>query len=263
MKMNVQFYETIARFYDAENADMTDDLGLYDELADETGGPILDIGCGTGRVMLHLAQAGHRVVGLDHAEAMLARGSRKLDMMGDLRARVRFVHGDVLDARLDDAFKLIVVPYNGFMHFSEQAEQLAALRRFREWIAPDGRLALDLPNAGEAFATQDDGALVLERMFTEPETGHLVMQQSVSALDRTAQHLHVTWIYDKIGDGGAVHRTLAPLKLRYVFPGEMDLLLAATGWERLDVYGDYGREPFGEGSPRMIVIARPAGESPS
>ncbi len=261
MKMNVQFYETIARFYDAENADVTDDLVLYSELADEAGDPILDVGCGTGRVMLHLAQAGHRVVGLDGAEAMLARGQRKLDLMGDLRARVRFVHGDVLETHLAGDFKLIVVPYNTFMNFSEQAEQLAALRRFREWVAPDGLLALDLPNAADTAATQDDGALVLERMFTEPETGHLVMQQSVSALDRAAQHLHITWIYDEIGEGGAVQRTLAPLKLRYVFPGEMDLLLAATDWARVDFYGDYDREPFGDGSPRMIVIAQPAGDA--
>ena len=130
MKMNVQFYETIARFYDAENADVTDDLFLYSELADEAGDPILDVGCGTGRVILHLAQAGHRVVGLDNAEAMLARGQRKLDLMGDLRARVRFVHGDVLETHLAGDFNLIVVPYNTFMNFSEQAEQLAALRRF-------------------------------------------------------------------------------------------------------------------------------------
>lgn len=261
MDMNVQFYETIARFYDAENADMTDDLALYRELADDTGDPILDVGCGTGRVMLHLAQAGHRVVGLDYAQAMLARGERKLDLLGDLRTRVRFVHGDALTVQLTDVFELILVPYNGFMHFSEQTEQLAALRRFRQWIAPDGLLALDLPNAGEAFAAQDDSALILERMFTEPESGHLVMQHSVSSLDRARQHLHITWIYDEIGDGGAVHRTLAPLKLRYVFPGEMDLLLAAAGWERVDVFGDYERGPFEEGSPRMFVIARPAGSS--
>jgi len=257
MKMNVQFYETIARFYDAENADVTDDLVLYSELADEAGDPILDVGCGTGRVMLHLAQAGHRVVGLDGAEAMLARGQRKLDLMGDLRARVRFVHGDVLETHLEDEFKLIVVPYNTFMNFSEQAEQLAALRRFREWIAPDGLLALDLPNAADTAATQDDGALVLERMFTEPDTGRLVMQ-SVSALDRVTQQLHITWIYDELLDDGTVQRTLAPLVLRYILPGEMDLMLAAAGLRRVEYYGEYEQSPLVDGCSRMIVLAEKA-----
>jgi ubiquinone/menaquinone biosynthesis C-methylase UbiE len=253
--MNQQFYETIARFYDAENADMTDDLGLYSELAGETGDPILDVGCGTGRVMLHLAQQGYRVVGIDYSEAMLARGQRKLDVLRDLTPLVTFVHGDALTTELTERFRLILVPYNGLMHFHTQADQAAALRRFRALLADGGQLVLDLPNAGEAFGTQDDGALVLERMFTEPESGHLVMQHSYSTLERITQQLHVTWIYDEIADGGAVRRTLAPLVLRYVFLGEMDLLLALTGLRRVDVYGDYDRAPFVEGSPRMIVVA--------
>lgn len=253
--MNVKFYDTIARFYDAENAEMADDLLLYSELAEETGGPVLDVGCGTGRVMLHLAQEGLRVVGVDRSEAMLARGQRKLAVMADLKPLVTFVKGDALDAELPYCFKLIIVPYNGFMHFSEQVDQIAALKHFYSLLDDDGLLVLDMPNAGEAFATQDDGALVLERMFTEPESGHLVMQQSMSTLDRINQQLHVTWIYDEIGSEGAVHRTLAPLVLRYVFPGEMDLLLAATGFRRVQTYGDYMREPFVDGSPRMIVLA--------
>jgi hypothetical protein len=114
---------------------------------------------------------------------------------------------------------------------------------------------LDLPNAGEVYATQDDGALVLERMFTEPESGHLVMQHSVSTLDRAAQQLHVTWVYDEMAEDGTVHRTLAPVVLRYVFPGEMDLMLAAARLRRVQAYGDYTREPFADGSPRMIVLA--------
>ncbi len=263
MNPNVKFYDTIARFYDAENAQMTDDLALYVELAEDTGGPVLDVGCGTGRVMLHLAQElideSLRVVGVDNSEAMLARGWRRLNSltqtMPDLKRLVTFVQGDALDVALDERFKLIIVPYNGFMHFKTQPAQLAALRHFHSLLADDGMLILDLPNAGEAFAAADDGALILERMFTEPESGHLVMQHSMSTLDRVAQQLHVTWIYDEIMEDSAVHRTLAPLVLRYVFPGEMDLLLAATGLEAVSIYGDYFQEPFVDGSERMIVLA--------
>ena len=258
MTLNVKFYDTIARFYDAENEDKTDDLALYHELVADTGDPALEVGCGTGRVMLHLAQAGARIVGVELSEAMLARARRKLDGRRDLAPLVTFVSGDALTADLPRNFKLIIVPYNTFMHFNTQGHQLAALRRFHDLLADGGWLALDLPNAGEAYASKDDGALVLERMFVEPESGHLVMQHSVSSLDRVAQQLHVTWIYDEIADDGAVHRTLAPLLLRYVFPGEMDLLLAAAGLRRTDVYGDYDRAPFADGSPRMIVIAEKA-----
>lgn len=263
MDANSTFYDTIARFYDAENAEMTDDLPLYDALYAQYGGPVLDVGCGTGRVMLHLAQQGARVVGVDRSAEMLARGQRKLDVLRDLKRRVTFVAGDALTADLPGPFQLILVPYNGFMHFHTQADQLAALRRFRALLAPDGLLVLDLPNAGEAYATQDDSAVVLERSFIEPESGHLVMQQSVSALERVVQQLHVTWIYDEVLPDGLVRRTVAPLRLRYVFPGEMELLLAMAGLHRVEFYGDYDESPFAEGCPRMIVLAAPAGGTPT
>jgi ubiquinone/menaquinone biosynthesis C-methylase UbiE len=255
----MKFYDTIARFYDAENDEMIDDLDLYSDLADEIGGPVLDVGCGSGRVMLHLAREGQRVVGVDFSEVMLARGRRKLDVMPDVKPLVTFVKGDVLTADLPGPFKFIIVPYNGLMHFNEQGQQLAALRRFCSLLDDDGVLIMDLPNAGEAFGTQDDGTIALERMFTEPESGHLVMQQSFSTLNRISQQLHVTWIYDEITDDGTVKRTLAPLLLRFVFAGEMDLLLAAAGLRRVDVYGDYFRAVFEDGSPRMIVVAEKAG----
>ncbi len=260
MDENREFYDRIARFYDAENAAMVEDLGLYEALAAQTGGPVLDVGCGTGRVLLHLAGAGLDVVGVDHSEAMLACARDKLKGMAGLRARVTLVAGDVLTAELPGPFGLVLLPYNGFMHFTRQANQLAALRRLRAVVKDGGRLALDLPNAGDAFATQDDSALVLERMFPNPAGAGLVMQQSVSELDRAGQLLYVTWIYDVVGKNGTVQRTVAPLVVRYVFAGEMDLLLKATGWEREAIYGDYEGGPFEDGSPRMIVVARPAGE---
>lgn len=259
---NARFYDTIARFYDAENLEMTEDLPLFSELAADLGDPILDIGCGTGRVMLHLAREGYRVTGIDHAAEMLARGERKLDRQPDLKPLVRFVQGDVLDpalgATLGERFKLVLVPYNGFMHFHTQADQLAALKQCAAWLAEDGQIVLDLPNAGDAYATEDDPGIVLERMFTEPESGHLVMQQSSSEIDRAAQMLHITWIYDELASDGAVRRTVAPLHLRYVFPAELDLLLAAAGLQAVEVVGDYDLMPFGNGSPRLIVIAEHA-----
>jgi len=96
---------------------------------------------------------------------------------------------------------------------------------------------------------------VLERTFLEPESGHQVMQQSVSAIDRAAQRLNVTWIYDELDETGIIRRTMAPLELRYVFPAEADLLLEAAGLTVLELYGDYDQGPFESGAPRMIVLA--------
>jgi len=117
-------------------------------------------------------------------------------------------------------------------------------------------LVLDLPNAGDVYATEDTDALIFERTFLEPETGHLVMQQSVSMLDRTAQILRVTWIYDEITADGTLKRTFAPLTLYYYFFSEMKLLLAAAGFEVEEVYGGLDYSDYEDGSTRMVIFAK-------
>jgi hypothetical protein len=142
------------------------------------------------------------------------------------------------------------------MHFHTQADQLKLLRRARTCLAKGGRLAIDLPNAGEAFGAMDNESVTLERTFLEQETGHLVMQQSVSHLDRTEQLMNVTWIYDEISEEGVVKRTLVPVTVRYFFLNELDLLLQAAGLALDEVFGDFDRYPYLDGCPRMFVVAK-------
>lgn len=251
------FYQTIARYYDAENTDKTDDLPLYLELAKEYGSPIIDIGCGTGRVMIPLAQQGNEVHGIDSEKAMLEIAEERMTGSDMLQQNMRLHHGDALDYPLDQKFKLTLVPYNGLMHFHTQEKQLALLRRLRQWTLDDGLMVLDLPNAGEVFATQETDSLMLERSFLEPETGHMVMQQSHSVLDRVTQLLHVTWIYDEITADGTVKRTVAPLVLYYYFFSELRLLLSQAGFQVKAVYGDTEYGPYEDGCERMVVFAEP------
>jgi SAM-dependent methyltransferase len=255
------FYATIARFYDAENTDKNDDIAFYLGLAEEqgvSGGAILDVGCGTGRVMFPMAQAGYEMHGIDNEQAMLERAQERLaPLPKEVANRLHFHHGDVLTYQMPHKFALTLVPYNGLMHFREQEQQIALLEQLRRWTADDGLLVLDLPNAGDVFGTQDSDSMVFERTFLEPETGHMVMQQSLSLLDRTTQQLKVTWIYDEITEDGTVKRTFASLMLYYYFLNELKLLLKQTGFEVEEVYGDLDYSPFEDGAPRMVVIARP------
>ncbi len=251
------FYTTILRYYDAENADKDDDLEFYSELAGEYGAPVLEIGSGSGRVLLHLAQQGVEAHGIENDSAMLERAQARLDALPALKPRVRLIAGDVLTVKHAAQYKLVLLSYNALMHFHTQEVQLALLRRLRGWVAPDGLVVFDLPNAGEVFASQDTEAVTLERTFIESETGHLVMQQSVSVLDRAEQLMRVTWIYDEITADGSVKRTFAPIVLRYFFLAELRLLLLHTGFAIEDVYGDIDGSPFEDGCPRMVVLARP------
>ncbi len=253
----MSFYATIARYYDAEHLSKTDDLIMYSSLADQYGDPIFEFGCGTGRVMLHLAQEGHIVHGIDIETSMLDRARHKVESLPHLRDRLTFIHGDILKHKTDQRYKLVLVTYNGLLHFREQEQQIEVLTRLRALTDPDGALVLDLPNPADSFAAQDTDAIILDSTFIDPETGHLLMQYSTSHLDRTEQLLHVTWIYDEVTGDGTVKRTFAPVIFRYFFYPELCLLLDKTGFAVADVYGSADFEPFEDGCERMIVVAKP------
>ena len=252
----MNFYATIARYYDSEHADKDEDFAFYSALADEQDGPVLIIGSGTGRIALQLAQEGHTVEGIEIERAMFDRAQVKRGQHPEVKDRLTFHNADALTVDLARQFALIIIPYNTFMHFLTVEDQKALLKRIRGWLRKDGVLALDLPNAGEAFASQDSEAIVLERTFLELESGHLVMQQSSSRLDRVAQLMDVTWLYDEIGDEGEVKRTVVPVQIYYFFFSELSLLLETCGLQVDEVYGDFDGSPFTDGCPRMIVVAR-------
>ena len=249
------FYRAVARFYDAENSDKTDDLAMYSQLAAETAGGILDVGCGTGRVLIHLAGAGHSAHGIEQDRAMLDRLEFKLNLLPQLREYITYVYSDVLTHQWSCDFDLILLTYNVLMHFHELDEQIALLRNLRGCLAADGLLAIDLPNAGPAFASEDSDALNLERSFLDPDTGHLIMLQSVSYLDRARQVLSVEWIYDEIDGEGVVRRLIAPHRLRYFFLPELRLLLERCGFALRSVQGDTEGARYDAESERMIVHA--------
>ncbi|MCA9889470.1 MAG: class I SAM-dependent methyltransferase, partial [Anaerolineae bacterium] len=208
------YYNLIARYYDIETADRTDDLVLYSELAGQYGGPIFDVGCGTGRVLLHLAQEGHKVHGIDSSRAMLDLLDNRLAALPHLAQYVSYTEGDILTYEDATLYPLMLLTYNALMHFHDQDEQIALLTKLRSLMKDDGLLIIDLPNAGETFATEDSDSLIFDRTFLDPETGHMVMLQSYSSLDRTMQLMQVDWIYDEITDDGTVRRTIAPHLLR-------------------------------------------------
>src|SRR6266498_3287432 len=127
----MSFYVTIARYYDAEHQDKTDDLLMYRELAAEYGSPIFEVGAGTGRVMFHLAKAGYEVHGIDIEPAMLDRARKQAENVPALKKYLTFTQDDILKYRTDEKYPLVIVPYNGLMHFHEQHQQITVLQHLR------------------------------------------------------------------------------------------------------------------------------------
>lgn len=252
-------YALLARYYDLENAGFTEDLPFWQELADEYGGPVLELGCGTGRVLLNLARRGHATTGVDNSPEMLALLEEKIRRGEQLLAPTNapiILHADMTDFAVERQHALALMPFNAFMHLLTPEAQTAALTCIRRHLQPGAALALDMPNPGAAYAAPaGEQGLTLERTFMDGESGSAVQQFSSVAVDRAAQLAHITWLYDAVAPDGAVQRAIVPLTLRYTFPGEMRLLLEKCGFTLAHLYGDYQRAPFADGSPRMIVVA--------
>ncbi len=253
-------YEQMARFYDLVNADLTEDLPFWLGLAAERGGPVLELGCGSGRVLLQLAREGQRAVGVDNSPAMLARARARLAQRADLQQHVTLVEQDVRALALEERFPLAILPLNTFAHVLTFDEQRTTLIRVREHLAPGGWLALDIPNAAEVYAAPT-GGLTLERTVRDEAHNVELMEFSMLALDRSGQLGHITWIYDELARDGTLRRTRVRMTLRYTFPGEMRALLELAGLKLVSLFGGYQRELFDDGSLRMLVLAeRPARE---
>lgn len=262
-------YDLLARFYDLENADFIEDLDFWVDLAKESGGPVLELGCGSGRVTQQIARAGITVAGLDNSPAMLDLARSKLGRKPAVAARATLLAGDMTDFDLaaligsgpnpaPDGFALIIAPFNTFMHLLTPAEQLALLTCARKHLAPGGRLVLDLTNPAPAYADPPTEALTLERTFRDEAAGLTVEQFSTLRLDRLDQIAHIIYRYDATAADGSLRRTLVPLTLRYTFPAEMSLLLGRAGLRLAHLYGDYDEAPLDDESGRMLVVAEAA-----
>lgn len=243
-------YEKLARFYDLEHAELTADLVFYLHFARQAGGPVLEVGCGTGRILLHLAPAGIEITGVDSSTAMLAIAGSKLGK------RVPLIEGDMRTVTLPGRYALVIISINTFMHLLTTSDQLDALTNLARHLAPGGRLIIDLP-AGDELAHQDpDARLTLERTLLDPDTNHRVMKWVASRVDWTTQRQEVTYVYDELLDDGSVRRTVAPMTLRHIFRYELMLLLDKAGYHLEALYGDYDLSPYDEGGPRMIAVAQ-------
>jgi SAM-dependent methyltransferase len=243
-------YEKMARFYDLQHAELTADLVFYAHFARQAGGPVLDAGCGTGRLLLPLIGAEIDVTGVDPSPAMLSLARRKL---GD---RVPLIEGDMRTVTLPERYALIIISINTFMHLLTTADQLQALTNLGRHLAPQGRLIIDLP-AGDELAHQDaDARLALEQTFLDPDTQHPVMKLVASRVDWSTQLQEITYVYDELLEQGEVRRTVVPMTLRHIFRYELELLLDKAGYRLKALYSDYDLSPYGDGGPRMIAVAQ-------
>lgn len=247
-------FDVFARFYDWDTQEATD-LEFYRNLAARTGGPILDLACGTGRVALALARAGYEVVGLDLSLAMLERARQKAEQAG-LSQRVHWLCADMRRFALGRQFPLVIIPLNSFMHLTAPPDHRLALRTIARHVQPRGLLVIPLWNPDPFLLAESDGRLVHDHTRPGPEPGWRTSRFHCQQVDLTSQILDVVYFYDEVGPQGEVRRTVAPFQMYIFFRREMTLLLEEAGFLVEEVYGSYELEEHTASSSEMIFVAR-------
>jgi SAM-dependent methyltransferase len=251
--------DALARLYDLDLAEDPGDLDLYLALAARTGGPILELAVGTGRLAVPLAKQGHRVTGVDLDPAMLARARVAAEGAGRTVARrLTLVEGDARSVRLPDAgtFALAAIPLNSIFLMGTRADQAAAVATLAAHLAPGGVAVVDawLPDADDL--ARYDGRLVLEWVREEPGTGRVVTKTAAAEHDAATGVVRLTTIFEAGAPGEAPVRWVRADRLRLVGPDELASFAETAGLMVEQVAGDYDLEPLAAGADRVILVAR-------
>ncbi len=227
-----------------------------------SGGPVLELGCGTGRILIPTAEAGIEIVGIDISRRMLDACRRKLAGRPDsVRERVRLVEGDMREFDLDRKFALITTPFRAFQHLIQVEEQISCLRSIHRHLTDAGRLILDLFNPSLHLLVDESHAAEFgdEPAFTTPEGASVIRRFRLAGRDLLRQVNDVEMIYCVTHAGGETERLIHRFPMRYLFRYEAEHLLARCGFEVEAVYADYERNPYGTKYPgELILVARKA-----
>lgn len=249
----------IADYYDSSPmvTQRTQDVAFYVNAVKKYGDPVLELGCGTGRITMAIAEAGYRIMGLDLSERMLERAvERRAALRRETRERVHLIQGDMTQFDLGEKFRSVVIPFRPFQHLLEIEQQLGCLNSVKKHLAPKGRLILDF------FQTDPDRMhdpkFQRESLLTEydlPDGRHVALSERVAAFHRGVQRNDVEMIFQVTHAGGKQERLVMAWTLRYFFRYEVEHLLARCGFRLEAVYGNFDRSPLTNDSPEMIFVA--------
>jgi len=252
-KVSPDPYAAIAEFYDLEHEGFVDDHGFYLNVSTLLGGPVLELGCGSGRIMKPLLATGLSVTGLDSSPVMLDRARGGLTSKRE-RAGLTLFEGEMAgaDRAPGGPFGVVIIALNGLLHATTSSEQRSVLQSARSTLRPGGQLLLDVVSPASLLGF--DGEVLLEGFWTTAD-GQRVDKFSSRRVDSALQELNVTLWYDITSPEGSVHRTHSGFTQRYVHRAELELMLELAGFVEWTVYGGYELEPFDEGSERIVIAA--------
>lgn len=242
-----------AEFYDELLDGELDDLPFWKQLLKLHSGSALEVGCGTGRVMLPLLHAGYEVDGIDKSRRMIDLLVEKATQDGlAVDARVQAME----ELSMDKIYDLIFIPGFSLQMIDSQALLKQSLHQFHSHLKPGGLLAVSLFFPWEELEDDEPGEWRLRKKVKRPDGTRLVCHQS-TVINYEDQSLVVENRYSLLDkDRNPSDEELRDIRLLWFYPHEFHLLLEESGFELLDTYSDFQDEPMDEHTPHAVFVAR-------
>lgn len=255
-------YELSARYYDAAYAvvDLVD-AEFYLQLAREIGGPVFEMGCGTGRVLLPIARAGIEIHGLDQSPAMIEILKSKLAREPEeVRRHVTLHSGDMRAARLSQKFPLVIIPFRPLQHMHTIADQVAALCTAAFHLSDEGRFAFDVfcPKFDLLLSGLGEERFEME-WAVEGKPGTIIRRwYRKDSIDKIQQNFSGTFIYRTFEGDRLIREETAPLHMTWYMYPQLRALFLLAGLEVVEEYGSFAKAPLDNSAIEMIFILRKA-----
>ena len=253
------FVEAYDAFYQPGSPQIAGDIDFYAAVARQSGGAVLEVACGTGRITLPLARAGLDITGVDRSEGMLSVARRKAAALpGEAQRRLTLIHQDMTRLKLDRRFGFIFVPFRSFQHLLTADLQRLALAAFHSHLEPGGTLALHLFDPRLHMLVDENSSIPGHSGTHEGSGRSYVGDVTQSQFDQLAQVRRDLWRYAEIGaDGTVLREDRREMALRWTYRWKLHHLLALSGFAVEAEYSDFRSSPPAYGK-ELIVVGRAA-----
>lgn len=253
-----QYHNQDALLYDSYATGVKGDVEFHVSMARESEGSVIEMGCGTGRLLVPIAREGIDVTGVDRESAMLDIAERKVALENP-KGKVKLVKGDLRTFRSEFPCSLIIVAYRTFLHLTEPGSMRQALNSMRDNLAPNGRLILSFFDPTLEFIDEYQGPIKrspvrIVQTFDHPVSGRPVVMSNRRSVNPEFQLVTTESVFEESGG----ETTVVPLTLRYVFRYEMEYLFELCGFEAEALYGDFDRGPYHYGGEQIWVARKKA-----
>lgn len=249
-------YLATADLYDFNTTTvMTEDVPFFLELAAQAAGPILELACGTGRVTLPLARAGHEITGLDLSPSMLSTFREKLELEeAAVRERITLVQGNMANFRLDRRFELIIIPFRAFQSLVEEEDIKSCLACVQAHLAEGGVFAVDVFRPYKTLGEDWCYPELLQWERDDPATGRRIVKKTFNErIDVEKQIIYPGYAYEVTGPDGSFRRVEERLQLKYYYHGQLRELMETAGFRIQAEYGWFDKSPV-EGERELIFL---------